>query len=111
MADIICTTMVDREKFTWNKKTKTYSAEISDLGDFEPTRIYADAADSGFTMVRDIDEKATFAYAETHREKRRRRDPLDVSASIRVDQKVDQSRWRESGYFQRLIHFVVDCGN
>ena len=43
---------VSSKSFTFNKATKTFTTEISDLGkEFDLVQIYPDACDEGFVMV------------------------------------------------------------
>ena len=59
---------VDSNLFTY--KDKVFSAEVSDLRDFRPGRIYPDAADVGFIMVSSKTRSEAIFYLEKeHRDR------------------------------------------
>lgn len=55
---IVHSSKVSTRDFSWNKFTKTFSTEISDLGpDFNFGKIYDDACDQGLTLVSHVTNK------------------------------------------------------
>lgn len=51
---IICNSYANSADFTWNKETRTFVAEASDLDHAGPSRVYDDACDEGFFMVSEV---------------------------------------------------------
>lgn len=68
MAQLLATPAVRSSQFTWDATTRTFSAEHSDLGNVRFGRVYADACDTGFTVIGRNDERIPLVVTDEKRD-------------------------------------------